>query len=76
MTHIHHDANEFMSGARAGGLWSQPGFLRLQRTLHRQRKLLIAQLRVAADTADVEVIRIRLRIVEQRIATPPAGVSL
>lgn len=76
MTTKHHTADEFMTGKPLGGIWGQPGFIRLQRTLHRKRTLLLAKLQATTDPVDVEVIRQELHFVDQRIETPPVGVRL
>lgn len=76
MTTKHHGADEFMTGKPPGGLWAQPGFVRMQRSLHRKKKLLLATLQSTTDPVDVEVIRQELRIIDQRLEVPPASVRL
>lgn len=76
MTHKHHAADEFMAGAPTGGIWAQQGFVRLQRNLRRRRKVLLAQLQTANDAVSIETIRQQLYIVDQRIETRPADVTL
>lgn len=76
MTTKHHGADEFMTGKPPGGIWAQPGFVRMQRSLHRKKKLLLAKLQSTTDPVDVEVIRQELHIIDQRLEVPPAGVKL